>query len=90
MLKDDIKYGNEDVIQVVPNNSEYVTDAKPNVQDIVVTTRRKIRGKRILVDVSFAHRDKVTFHPETSGQKLKYVLQRRIETERNIGEQDLD
>ena len=56
----------------------------------MVTMKINVGGKRIIVYVSFAHMDKVTFHPEISGQKSKYILQRRIATERELGEEALD
>lgn len=46
--------------------------------------------KRIHVDVTSAHIDNVSFHYETRVQKWKYVLQRRITSERDLGEGTLD
>ena len=104
MLKDVIKYGNEDVNQVVLDNkydmlvakfptlrkdeqvafvnykvnnklvriSEFMMDVEANVQDMVVTMRRKIGGKRTHVDVTSAHID-MSFHSETSSKKWEYI-----------------
>ena len=38
------------------------------------------------MNVASSHMDNMSFHPETSIQKWKYVLQRRITSERELGE----
>lgn len=58
--------------------SESVSDVEANVRDIMVTMRRKIWGKMIHVDITPSHMDIASFYYETSVQKWKYVLQRRI------------
>lgn len=67
-----------------------LTNAEEDVQDIVHIVRRKVGGKRILVNVSSAHRDNISFHYETSVQKWTHVFQRRIVGEKELGKEALD
>lgn len=67
-----------------------MTYVEANVHDIVVTMRRKTRGKIIHVDVTSAHMDNMSFHSKTIVQKWEYVPQIRITAERELGEGTLD
>lgn len=58
--------------------SDSWTDDDEDVLDIVSTIRINVSEKRVIVNVTSAHMDNVPFHSETSVQKLKYVVQRRI------------
>ncbi|CAI8592904.1 unnamed protein product [Vicia faba] len=71
------KYLKRNLVQ----SSDYETKVESNVQDIVSTIRRKVGGKRILVNVIAAPLDNVSFHSESSVQKWKFVYQRRISYE---------
>lgn len=57
---------------VQTNDSE--TNGVPYVMDIVTSSRRNIRGKRIPVNIPAALLDNVSFHSEVSVQKWKYVF----------------
>lgn len=80
--------------QGAPVNSEVnknlVQTSEAIAQDIMLTMRRKVGGKRIHVDITYAHMDNVSFHSETRVQKWKCILQRRISIERELGEGTLD
>lgn len=76
---------NSEVKKMLVQISEYETGAKANVWDIMSTMKRKVDGKIILVYVYSAHMDNVSFHSEASVQKWKYVVQREIAFERELG-----
>lgn len=60
--------------------------------EIMHTVKRKVGGKRVIVNVHVAPMDNVSFHSKTSVQKWKYVFQRRIiiERERYMGKEALE
>ncbi|XP_050878663.1 uncharacterized protein LOC127082469 [Lathyrus oleraceus] len=55
-------------------SSDSETNDEEDVQDIVSIIRRKVSGKRIVVNVPAAPMDNVSFHSETSVQKCKYSV----------------
>lgn len=55
-----------------------------DVLDIVSSSRRKIGGKRVLVNIPDAPLDNVSFLTKTSVHKWKYVVQRRVSHERDM------
>lgn len=70
--------------------SDFKEDDEEEVLDNVHTVRKKVGGKRIHVNASSPHMDNVSFHYETGVKKWKYVFQRRIAGERELGKEALN
>ncbi|XP_057444124.1 uncharacterized protein LOC130736299 [Lotus japonicus] len=61
-------------------------DVEPDVPDISTTARKRMKGKRIPVNVPNAPVDNVSIHFPDSAQRWKYVVQRRLAIERELHE----
>ncbi|MCH97394.1 envelope-like protein, partial [Trifolium medium] len=57
-------------------------DVEPDVPDIVPSTRKKIAGKKVPLNVSAAPMNNVSFHSEASVSRWKFVYNRRLALER--------
>lgn len=73
--KDDLVNSEKNNKLVQTNESE--TNVEANAQDIVFSMRRKVGGRRFLVDVSSAHMDKVTFYPEKKWSEVKVCYSKK-------------
>lgn len=58
------------------------SDAQVGDQDIMTSTRKKVRGKKITGNVIVALLDNVSFHSKCSAHMWKYVAQIRVACER--------
>lgn len=65
--------------------SDSKTDAQANVQDVMTSAKKKARGKKISANVVVAPLDNVSFHSESSVGRWNYIVQRRINCERELG-----
>ncbi|XP_057425883.1 uncharacterized protein LOC130719269 [Lotus japonicus] len=65
-------------------------DVRQDVPDISTTARKRMKGKRIPVNVPDAPMDNVSFHFPDSAQRWKYVVQRRLAIERELHEDALE
>ncbi|XP_057443988.1 uncharacterized protein LOC130736160 [Lotus japonicus] len=61
------------------------SDVEADVLDITTSERKKFFGKRIPQDIPSIPLDNVSFHAAENAIKWKYVFQRRIAKEREIG-----
>ncbi|XP_057452484.1 uncharacterized protein LOC130744312 [Lotus japonicus] len=61
------------------------SDVEADVLDITAFERKKFSGKRIPQDIPSIPLDNVSFHAAENAIKWKYVFQRRIAKEREIG-----
>lgn len=59
-------------------SSESKSDAEVDVLDIVPSSRKKIRGKRVHMNILVAHLDNMSFHSEESVKKWRFLCQRRV------------
>ncbi|MCH94692.1 envelope-like protein, partial [Trifolium medium] len=73
---------------IIPSDSE--PDVEVDVQDIVTSEKKRIGGKRIPTNIPPAPLDNISFHSEESVQKWKFVYQRRIAQERELGQEALE
>lgn len=64
--------------------------AQVDVQDIMTSSRKKAGGKKNLGNVPAAPLENVSFHSESSAERWKYVVQRRISYEIELGEDALE
>lgn len=78
------------LVRKLVQTSDSETNAKEDAQYIVSTIRRKVGRKRIHVNVPAAPMDNVSTHSKTSVLKWKYVFQRRIAAQRDLGKDALD
>ncbi|XP_057440676.1 uncharacterized protein LOC130732692 [Lotus japonicus] len=69
---------------------ESESDVEVNVQDIQTSEKKKFSGKRIPSDVPSFPIDNVSFHAAENVLKWKYVCNRRIAKEREIGKDVLE
>ncbi|XP_057418820.1 uncharacterized protein LOC130713034 [Lotus japonicus] len=65
-------------------------DVEADVMDITASERKKFSGKRIPQDIPSIPLDNVSFHAVEIAIKWKYVFQRRIAKEREIGSDVLE
>ncbi|CAI8584802.1 unnamed protein product [Vicia faba] len=72
---------------VTASDSEY--DVEANVLDIVSSTRKKIGGRKIHVNVHDAPLNNVSFHTEGNVKKMEYICQIRVALEREISKNAL-
>ncbi|XP_057426338.1 uncharacterized protein LOC130719746 [Lotus japonicus] len=70
--------------------SESDSDVEADVPDIVLAEMKKFAGRRIPKNVPAAPLDNVSFHSEENALKWKYVYQRRLATEREVGSDVLE
>lgn len=68
--------------------SEY--DVKQIVQDIMPSTKEGVAEKKIPANVPEVPINNISFHYVENVEKWKYVYQRRLDLERNIGNDDLE
>ncbi|XP_050909854.1 uncharacterized protein LOC127123693 [Lathyrus oleraceus] len=73
---------------VQSSNSE--TDGETGVLEIATSSRRKVGGKIILVNIPVELLDNVSVHSEGNVQKWKYLYQRRIASERELSKDVLE
>lgn len=66
--------------------SDFETNAQAGVQDIITSVKKKNGGKKILANVVATPLDNVSFRSESRVERWKYVVQRRMEYEREPGE----
>ncbi|XP_057452353.1 uncharacterized protein LOC130744180 [Lotus japonicus] len=59
-------------------------DVKPDVPEITTTAKKRIKGKRIPLNVPEAPIDNVSFHFASSAQSWKFVVHRRLAIEREL------
>ncbi|XP_057418508.1 uncharacterized protein LOC130712704 [Lotus japonicus] len=64
-------------------------EVEPDVPDISTTTKKRIKGKRIPLNVPDAPIDNVSFHFASSTQSWKFVVQRRLAKEKELHEDAL-
>ncbi|XP_057453999.1 uncharacterized protein LOC130745652 [Lotus japonicus] len=69
---------------------EYGSDVEGDVEDILPSEKKKYAGKRIPQNVPAVPIDNVSFHAEGNVQKWKYVCQRRVAKEREVGSNVLE
>ncbi|XP_057418704.1 uncharacterized protein LOC130712904 [Lotus japonicus] len=60
------------------------TDSELDVPDITTTAKKRIKGKRIPLNVPEAPIDNVSFHFASSAQSWKFVVQRRLAIKREL------
>ncbi|XP_057425915.1 uncharacterized protein LOC130719309 [Lotus japonicus] len=72
------------------SDSDSEPDVRQDVPDISTTARKRMKGKRIPVNVPNAPVDNVSFHFLDSAQRWKYVVQRRLAIERELHEDALE
>ncbi|XP_057444278.1 uncharacterized protein LOC130736465 [Lotus japonicus] len=66
------------------------SDVEGDVEDILPSEKKKYVGKRIPQNVPAVPIDNVSFHAEGHVQKWKYVCQRRVAKERDVGSDVLE
>ncbi|XP_057452438.1 uncharacterized protein LOC130744265 [Lotus japonicus] len=66
------------------------SDVEADVEDILPSEKKKYAGKHIPQNVPAVPIDNVSFHAEGHVQKWKYVCQRRIAKERDVGSDVLE
>ncbi|XP_057452148.1 uncharacterized protein LOC130743954 [Lotus japonicus] len=66
------------------------TDSEPDVPDISTSAKKRIKVKRIPLNVPEAPIDNVFFHFASSAQSWKFVVQRRLAIERELHEDALE
>ncbi|XP_057418511.1 uncharacterized protein LOC130712709 [Lotus japonicus] len=71
-------------------DSDSEPDVRQDVPNISTTARKRMKGKRIPVNVPNAPVDNVSFHFPDSAQRWKYVVQRRLAIERELHEDALE
>lgn len=69
------------------NESDY--EAEKNVEDIRPPAKKMVAGKKVPPNVPDAPLDNVSFHLAASVEKWKYVYQRRLVLERELGKEAL-
>jgi hypothetical protein len=69
--------------------SDTDTNAKDDVLDIVSSDRKRAGGKKMVVNVSAKPLDNISFHSKESIHRWKFVYQRRIGHERELGKDAL-
>ncbi|XP_050915932.1 uncharacterized protein LOC127131031 [Lathyrus oleraceus] len=70
------------------SDSEY--DVEQNVQGIMPSPKKGVDGKKIPVNMPEVPTENILFHPVENVEKWKYVYQRRLALERNIGKDVLE
>ncbi|XP_057443265.1 uncharacterized protein LOC130735205 [Lotus japonicus] len=70
--------------------SESDSNVEADVQDIVPAEKKKFAGRRIPKNVSTAPLDNVSFHSEENVLKWKYVYQRILAIQREVGSDVLE
>ncbi|XP_057418567.1 uncharacterized protein LOC130712767 [Lotus japonicus] len=65
-------------------------EVEPDVPDIATLAKKRIKGKRIPLNVPEAPIDNVSFHFASSAQSWKFVFQRRLAIERELQEDALE
>ncbi|MCI41272.1 envelope-like protein, partial [Trifolium medium] len=66
------------------SDSEY--NVEPDVPTVGASSRKRICGKKVPLKVPSAPIDKVSFHSEASVSRWKYVYNRRLALERELGQ----
>ncbi|XP_057443979.1 uncharacterized protein LOC130736150 [Lotus japonicus] len=69
---------------------ESLSDVEGDAEDILPSEKKKYAGKRIPQNVPAVPIDNVSFHAEGNVQKWKYVCQRRVAKEREVGSDVLE
>lgn len=64
--------------------SDSEIDVEVDVLDITLSSRRKIGGKRVIVNIPSIPLDNVSFHSEESVKNWKYVCQRIVASKREL------
>ncbi|XP_057415249.1 uncharacterized protein LOC130710081 [Lotus japonicus] len=65
-------------------------DGEPTMPDISTTTRKRVKGKRVPMNVADVPLDNVSFHYADNAQRWKFVSHRRIAIERELSEEALE
>ncbi|XP_050874994.1 uncharacterized protein LOC127078596 [Lathyrus oleraceus] len=71
--------------EVPSDSSESDQDVEHNVQDIISTSRKQASGKKIPANISKVPLHNISFHSVENVEKWKYVYQKRLELERELG-----
>ncbi|XP_057454111.1 uncharacterized protein LOC130745755 [Lotus japonicus] len=66
------------------------SDVEGDVEDILPSEKKKYAGKRIPQNIPVVPIDNVSFHAEGHVQKWKYVCQRKVSKEREVGSDVLE
>lgn len=69
------------------SESDSEPDVEQDLSDISTTSRKRVKGKRVPLNVPFAPMDNVSFHSAEFAQKWKFVFHRRISRERELSEE---
>lgn len=86
--KDQMERRSRKMKLIMTSDSEL--DAQVDIKDIMISSRKKFREKKIPGNVVAGPLDNVSFHYESSVATSKYVVQRRIVCDVEIGEFTLD
>ncbi|XP_057452421.1 uncharacterized protein LOC130744245 [Lotus japonicus] len=65
-------------------------DGEPIMPDISTTARKRVKGKRVPLNVADVPLDNVSFHYADNAQRWKFVSHRRISIERVLSEEALE
>ncbi|XP_050920391.1 uncharacterized protein LOC127138028 [Lathyrus oleraceus] len=71
--------------EVPSNTRESDYDVEHNIQDIIFTSRKQAYGKKIPANILEVPLDNIYFHSVENVEKWKYVYQRRLALERELG-----
>ncbi|XP_057444209.1 uncharacterized protein LOC130736391 [Lotus japonicus] len=71
------------------SSSDSEQDVIPDAANMSSTTKKRIRGKRVPLNIPDAPMDNVSFHTAESAQRWKFVYQRRIAREKELSEEAL-
>ncbi|XP_057444205.1 uncharacterized protein LOC130736388 [Lotus japonicus] len=71
------------------SSSDSEQDVIPDAANMSSTTKKRIRGKRVPLNIPDAPMDNVSFHTAESTQRWKFVYQRRIAREKELSEEAL-
>ncbi|XP_050876094.1 uncharacterized protein LOC127079768 [Lathyrus oleraceus] len=71
--------------EVSSESSEFDHDVEHNVQDIISISRKQASRKKILANIPKVPFDNISFHSIKNVEKWKFVYQRRLALERDLG-----
>ncbi|XP_057444352.1 uncharacterized protein LOC130736550 [Lotus japonicus] len=71
------------------SSSDLEQDVIPDAANMSSTAKKRIRGKRVPLNIPDAPMDNVSFHTAESAQRRKFVYQRRIAREKELSEEAL-